>query len=216
MGCKKKSLLIKGPGQDLFYENVVRIWREVGIIPIFAAGNAGPSCGTSGSPGDYDNAIGIGATNQNDELSSFSSRGPTYKGTVKPDFSAPGVKILSSFTDSNSSYKRLSGTSMATPHVAGVVALMMSAHKKKYERMNVDDQIVLKPYKKMSYDEIYDILIRSSISDNPEPIDGGGYTRYPRRKVEICGRLNYTNVPNNFYGYGRIDAFRAVHMTVSQ
>jgi serine protease AprX len=156
--------------------------------------------------------ISVGATNQNDELSFFSARGPSFKGTLKPDFSAPGVKIFSSSIQSNSSYVTRSGTSMAAPHVSGIVALIMSAHKKKNARLN--GQKVFGSDRKLGYDDIYDILKRSSVSSNPAPIDGGGYTRYPPKKIEECGGFNHTVSPNNFYGFGRVDALKAVELTL--
>jgi subtilisin family serine protease len=70
----------------------------------------------------------VGATAQDGTVASFSSRGPTPDGQVKPDLVAPGVNILSALP--HGTYGRFEGTSMATPHVAGVVALMWSANPK--------------------------------------------------------------------------------------
>jgi len=109
-----------------------------GIIPVIAAGNSGPSSKTVGSPGDVPEVITVGATGDKDNtIASFSSRGPaTWKDPatgkdvdfIKPDVSAPGVNIKSCDKD-KVAYRYLSGTSMATPHVAGVVALMVDANK---------------------------------------------------------------------------------------
>lgn len=69
---------------------------------------------TSGSPGDQDNLISVGATDDKDGLASFSSRGPAlFSMKTKPEVSAPGNKILSATHDSNDGYRALSGTSMA-------------------------------------------------------------------------------------------------------
>ncbi len=102
-----------------------------GAIPVIAAGNSGPSAKTIGSPGDVPEIISIGATGADtaNTIASFSSRGPaTWDGKeiIRPDVSAPGVNVKSTRHDSND-YRLMSGTSMATPHVAGLVALMVQA-----------------------------------------------------------------------------------------
>lgn len=69
--------------------------------------------------GDIKWVIGVGATNSDDELAWFSSRGPTLDGRLKPDISAPGMSVKSAwFTPAENGYKVLSGTSMAAPQVS--------------------------------------------------------------------------------------------------
>lgn len=100
-------------------------WVKLGILPVFAAGNSGPSAQTLGLPAACPGTLAVGATDKDDKIASFSSRGPGIWKTIKvtkPDVSAPGVKVLSSFP--NGAYKEASGTSMATPHVAGMAALL--------------------------------------------------------------------------------------------
>src|SRR5205823_5179433 len=95
-------------------------------FPSFANGNAGPGAATVDSPGAFPHAFGIGATSSNDSLAGFSSRGPScYGGILKPDVSAPGVGVLSAFNSSDTAYGSISGTSMATPHDTGSVALLV-------------------------------------------------------------------------------------------
>jgi subtilisin family serine protease len=105
---------------------IVQAWRAAGIVPVFSNGNAGPSCGTSSSPAEFAESLAVGATDRNDAIAGFSSRGPSvYGGIGKPDVSAPGVDVTSSAPGGG--YRASSGTSMAAPHVAGQLALMMSA-----------------------------------------------------------------------------------------
>lgn len=101
---------------------------KAGVIPVFAIGNFGPSAATTGSPGNLPDVIGVGAVDQNNQVASYSSRGPvvwngqTY---IKPDIAAPGDQITSAFPGGQ--YGSLSGSSQASPIVAGAVALMLSA-----------------------------------------------------------------------------------------
>jgi len=112
-------------GSDTFYQSTVQAWVAAGIFPDFANGNSGPSCRTVGAPGSYPESYGVGAFDINNNIAGFSSRGPSpLGGGIKPNVSAPGVSVRSSLP--GNSYGSLSGTSMATPHVAGVVALIIA------------------------------------------------------------------------------------------
>jgi len=114
-----------GQGQT-WYDPIINSWQAAGIVPVFAMGNAGSGCGSANSPGDNANVIGVGSTTSADGISSFSSRGPARSGIIKPDVSAPGSDVRSSWHTSDSAYNTISGTSMATPHVSGTVALLLS------------------------------------------------------------------------------------------
>jgi hypothetical protein len=110
------------------FRDILNAWIAARIFPAFAIGNSGPNPRTTGSPGDYPMAFGVGATDINDQIADFSSRGPVFwegiGDIIKPDVSAPGVDIYSSVPGGG--YESWMGTSMACPHVAGTVALMLS------------------------------------------------------------------------------------------
>jgi subtilisin family serine protease len=113
-------------------EQAVAALRQAGIVVVVSAGNYGPSCGTVYyPPAIYPQSLTVGAFGHqdgNDVIAGFSSRGPvSYGGQVhiKPDVAAPGVTIYSSTP--GGTYGWSSGTSMAAPHVAGAVALLLSA-----------------------------------------------------------------------------------------
>jgi hypothetical protein len=108
---------------------------DLNIAAAVAAGNSGPSSGTVGTPGDAFNVLTVGSLNdkntttQSDNaISSFSSRGPLNDGRRKPDLCAPGENITScsaTWEGSNPDFVTFSGTSMATPHIAGCCALLL-------------------------------------------------------------------------------------------
>ena len=158
--------------QDAMIEPV-RNMKAAGIVLIAAVGNYGE--GTSDSPGNVYEAFGIGATYYED-LVADSSGGEVVdwpashpEPYIKPDFSAPGVLVYSSVPGG---YQYASGTSMATPHVAGTVALMLEGNPA------------------LTVDDVYALLSDTAVDLGDEGQD----TRY---------------------GWGRIDAFEAVSLVVS-
>ena len=114
-----------GGGGNPFYSDIVSAWNAAGIFSAFSNGSGGPGCGTSGSPGDYPTTYSAGAFDINNTIAGFSSRGPSaFGGEIKPNVAAPGVDIRSSVPGG---YAVFSGTSMATAHIGGTVALVWSA-----------------------------------------------------------------------------------------
>jgi subtilisin family serine protease len=155
-------------GGNSSFRDDVQALRAAGIFAPFAAGNDGPDSASIDAPASYPEAFAVGAVSSQDTIASFSSRGPsTWYGAnlIKPEVSAPGINVLSSLP--GGTYGESSGTSMATPHVAGLAALMLEA----------DPALTV---------EQIETIIKA--------------TARPLGEV----------VPNNAYGWGRIDAYAAV------
>jgi serine protease AprX len=169
-------------------ETIVNNLAAAGIFVVAAAGNYGPGCSTVEYPaGMYAAAFTVGAIDvANNTLATFSSRGPSLYYTPelrKPNLSAPGVHVRSAWRTSDTAYAWSDGTSMATPHVAGVVALLWSARP----------QLV---------GDIY--ATRAILEQSANPSVG---VPVPER----CGGLNSWDVPNNSFGFGRVDALAALN-----
>ena len=168
-------------------ETIVNNTEAAGIFVEVSAGNSGPGCSTvSDPPAIYSASFSTGAIDISNVLASFSSRGPSTfynPNLLKPNISAPGVNVRSTTRTSDTSYGNLSGTSMAGPHVAGVVALLWSARP----------QLVR------------NIATTKSILQN---------TANPAVTVsptQTCGGTSSTQIPNNSFGYGRVDVLAAIN-----
>ena len=128
------SMSLGGPWlYDLTQEQEERITQlanemvAAGIALMIAAGNDG-AYGTIGTPGAAKDVITVGATDDNKDLAPYSSKGPTYEGQIKPNVAAIGSSVNSVLANTGNGYDEFSGTSMATPMVAGMAALLLQAN----------------------------------------------------------------------------------------
>ncbi len=165
-------------------KSAVEALRAAGIMMVVSAGNEGPTCNTvADPPANYAAAFSIAATENDGDVTSFSSRGPVGVLT-KPDVSAPGDWVRSSVPGGGYGYA--GGTSMAGPHVAGVVALLWSADPSLVGDIDATERLICE-------------------TALPKPVEN---VCTPGETVCACGGV--TGVPNNVYGCGFIDAGAAV------
>jgi serine protease AprX len=180
--------------------------RAAGIMMVVSAGNDGPACQTvTDPPALYDASFSVGATDRAGTITGFSSRGPVPEQAgselLKPDIAAPGSGIRSSVPGGG--YALADGTSMAGPHVAGLVALLWSARPDLRGKVQASE----------------DIIRQTAI---PEPVTAACPATPPPAASDLVSQLaaassppacacgGATGTPNNVYGWGEIDALRAV------
>ncbi|MGK5554209.1 S8 family peptidase [Actinomadura kijaniata] len=114
-------------GVDPVEKAVNDLSARTGTLFAIASGNSGPGARTLNSPGTADAALTVGAVDGDDHVAAFSGRGPRrMDGAVKPDVTAPGVDITAAWAGGG--HATASGTSMATPHVAGAAAILAQRH----------------------------------------------------------------------------------------
>lgn len=164
-------------GAKPWFNKMLNTWLSAGIFPVFAAGNVEGSgtakLGSIENPASLLEAFSVGAIDSNNKVGKFSKRGPSpfdeYGNKIKPEVVGPGIGVLT--TSRLGDYERWTGTSISTPHVCGIVALIKEINK------NIDP------------DNIREILIESAeaLKDN-----------------------DFKQSPNMAYGYGYINALRAV------
>ena len=123
--CPILSMSLGLRGFTPAFQQIINALRAGGVLPVFAVGNEGPM--TSRSPGNYDNVLSVGAMDQADAVASFSSSQKFDRPAdpLVPDLVAPGVGILSCIPGGK--FAEMDGTSMATPHVAGLAVLLKQA-----------------------------------------------------------------------------------------
>lgn len=99
----------------------------LGIVVCNSAGNAGPGAGSIAAPVDAFEILSVGAANSNGSIASFSSRGPTADGRIKPEVTAQGVSTFCASSSGTTQYTTASGTSLSCPLIGGAAALLLSA-----------------------------------------------------------------------------------------
>ena len=166
-------------------EKAVNNLRAAGVVVVVSAGNDGANgCSTINTPAPiFTGSFTVGSTTSNDNISSFSSLGPVKNygaQKISPDISAPGSNVYSSLPGGG--FGNMSGTSMAGPHVAGLVGLIISANPALAGKVST----------------IEDIIQSTAV----------------KLYSASCGSTA-SSLPNNTFGYGRIDALAAVTKAIS-
>ncbi len=171
------------PSNFALMDQAIENLRAAGIVVVVSAGNDGPACATVQNPAAiFEGSFSVGATDFNGQIAAFSSRGGVEidsSGRPKPNVAAPGVAVYSSVPGNGYAFN--SGTSMAGPHVVGLVALVISAN----------------PALAGQVEAIETIIEQSAV---------------PAYDTVDCSGVAGTAHPNNTYGWGIVDAVRAVQL----
>ncbi|MBK7008743.1 MAG: S8 family serine peptidase [Saprospiraceae bacterium] len=173
------------PGNWDALQIAVKNLKAAGVVVVVSAGNSGPGCETiNAPPAHFEPSFSVGASMINDTIANFSSRGPvsidsSYR--VKPDVVAPGRGVRSVVRGGG--FAAFNGTSMAGPHVAGLVALIISANPDLAGEVTTIEEIIRQ-------------------------------TADPKFSDQDCGVVSGQLHPNAVYGYGRINAIKAVELAL--
>ena len=183
------SMSLGGPGPiewtSAEEDSVNRYANEMvraGISMLIAAGNSAATA-TIGTPGGAEDVITVGALNKSTAIAEYSSQGPTEEGRVKPNIAFVGSDVMSTQHNSGDGYVAFSGTSMATPGVAGTVALMLQANP---DLSPFDVRNILQ--ETATYRECHYMLANEPCLEDGIP----------------------KNRQNNVYGHGHVEALAAV------
>lgn len=185
--------------------------RAAGIMMVVSAGNEGPGCLTVAEPpARYDNVLSVGATDNSGAITGFSSRGPVPGAAepvlLKPDVVAPGDNIRSSLPGNE--YGLASGTSMAGPHVTGLVALLWSANPALIGDIDTTEEIIRQTAIPQDISAACGLeALPAQDTTGPDDLDS-------LAGPEACACGGVTGTPNNVYGWGQIDALAAVKMAL--
>ena len=173
------------PGNWDALQIAVKNLKAAGVVVVVSAGNSGPGCSTiDAPPAHFESSFSVGATMFNDTIANFSSRGPVVIDSsfrIKPDVAAPGRGVRSVIR--GGSFASFNGTSMAGPHVAGLVALILSANPELQGEVAMVEDIIRQ-------------------------------TADIKYSGQDCGGISGQAHPNPIYGYGRINAIKAVELAL--
>ncbi|MBL7066110.1 MAG: S8 family serine peptidase [Anaerolineae bacterium] len=184
-------------------EPAVEALRAAGIMMVVSAGNDGPACSTATTPpANYDAVFSVGATSNGGHIVGFSSRGPV-DGLVKPDVTAPGDYVRSSVPGGGYGYA--GGTSMAGPHVAGLVALLWSANLALVGDIDATEALICQTAAPKPVESLCTI---------EDEVPEGPFAALLHNPICACGDV--IGVPNNVYGCGFIDAGAAVQAALGR
>ncbi|CAG7671707.1 unnamed protein product [Allacma fusca] len=170
------------PGESgEFFREITKVLVETDIHYVFSIGNFGSFCNSTGSPGNFEEFIGVGLTTIYDEYQTLSSAGPDPTGKlIKPDICAPADMVMSAHYEFGNDFIDIAtGTSLSTPIVGGVIALMVQKNSK------------------LSQKDVKKILFNSTtlaVIDEPK----------------ICGDTPDDQIPNNRIGWGVVNALKAI------
>jgi len=186
--CSDNEGCVDAAVDDMLRLAIINL-QASGVVVVISNGNEGPTCSSTVNPPAYfEESFSVGATRSDDWIAKFSSRGPVIADSItflymKPNVSAPGQDVRS--CTPNGGYDTYSGTSMAGPHVVGLVALMLSA----------------RPELAGHVEDIETIIEQTSVfrSDTLEC------------SPNSPGNLR----PNHAYGWGRVDALAAVYQALA-
>jgi subtilisin family serine protease len=190
-GCRSDTLYL-----------AVEALRAAGIMMVVSAGNDGPACSTvTDPPAPFDASFTVGATDAAGQVTVFSSRGPVASGQpgngrplLKPDVVAPGQDIRSARLGGG--YSIAAGTSASGPHVAGLVALLWSANPELIGNIDRSEQIIRSTARP--------VAVSATCTGN----ENGGFLGMSQNPVCACG--GESGSPNDVYGWGEIDALKAI------